>query len=153
MGAGVKSPDNEPKAVKFFVGVAVILVSAIVVGVISALATTFVGGQSDAGRPCPDKAGRYLRRFAGATLQPTVTWSGCKIGSSGLVLRASFDLEDSSQSVLAHALDSRGFRSLSFEGYGVAWSRRTSTERTMVFKYDETSLRQYAIVHAESGVR
>ena len=148
----MKPAPNEPKAFKYVVMVAVVLVSAIIIGVISVLVTTFIGGQSEAGQACPDKVGRYLRRFAGATIQPRVVWSGCKVGQ-GLVLRSSFDLDSPGPAVLRAKLQRRGFRKVQFPDDMTGWVRRTDEQRTVIVEQTYRESGVFNLVHAESGIR
>jgi hypothetical protein len=148
----MKPSPNEPKAFKWVVWFATALVAAILLGVVAVLVSSLFAWRSDAGDPCPDKVGRYLRRFAGATMQPEVKWSGCKI-SSGLVLRASFDLDAPGKTVLRSALKRRGFTPLGVEDMARGWVRQTDERRTVIFEYPYRSAGQFTILHAESGVR
>ena len=137
---------------KWLVGLAVVLVAAVILGVGAVLATSIFSGRSEAGAPCPEKVGRYLRRFAGATMQPDVMWSGCKI-SSGLVLRASFDLDAPGKTVLRSTLKRRGFQPVTAGDIAQGWLRQAKDQRTVIFEYPNRSDGQFTILHAEAGVR
>ena len=48
----MKPAANEPKVVKWLVGLAVVLVAAVILGVGAVLATSIFSGRSEAGAPC-----------------------------------------------------------------------------------------------------
>ena len=148
----MKPSPNEPKAFKWVVWFATALVAAILLGVVAVLVSSLFAWRSDAGDPCPDKTGRYLRRFAGATMQPEVRWSGCKVGE-GLVLRATFDLDDPRQTVLRSTLKRRGFVEIRRPDLATGWFRQTADRRTVIFEYPDRHLGRFTLLHAESGVR